>query len=120
MVDRYSYGRRLPGLQLPALPGLAPGRTGFLNLPALGRRQPLYFGLRLVQGLVFLLNSRQSLFSATPSGYDREGLDPTGVPLLPKLRGDFAEFLEEDSLARLMPLRHHPPVSVCGTVTEAG
>ena len=29
-----------------------------LNLPALGRRRPLYFSLSLLQGPVFLINSR--------------------------------------------------------------
>jgi hypothetical protein len=39
---------------------------------------------------VFLLNSRLDLFTAAPSGFH-----PTGAPLLPKLRGHFAEFLNE-------------------------
>jgi len=43
-----------------------------------------------------LVNSRLGLFSAAPSGFH-----PTGAPLLPKLRGHFAEFLNEGSLARL-------------------
>jgi hypothetical protein len=46
---------------------------------------------------VFLVNSRLGRFSAAPSGFGREGLHPTGAPLLPKLRGDFAEFLSEGS-----------------------
>ena len=66
--------------------------TSLLNLPALGRRQPLYVGLRLLQGPVFLVNSRLGLFL-------RPGLPPG--PLLPKLRGQFAEFLNEGSLVRL-------------------
>jgi len=50
---------------------------------------------------VFLVNSRLGLFTATPSCYIRVGLYTTGVPLLPKLRGDFAEFLSESCLAHL-------------------
>jgi hypothetical protein len=50
---------------------------------------------------VFLLNSRLGRFTAAPSGFGREGLDPTGAPLLPKLRGHFAEFLNEGSPDRL-------------------
>ena len=53
----HSYGRRSPGLQFE--PFSSP-----IDLPALGRRQPLYVGLRLLQGPVFLLNSRLGLFSA--------------------------------------------------------
>ncbi len=54
-----------------------------------------------MQSPVFLVNSRLGHFSATPSGSTREVLHPNGVPLLPKLRGEFAEFLSERSLTRL-------------------
>jgi hypothetical protein len=50
---------------------------------------------------VFLVNSRLGLFSATPSRYLCKSFHANGVPLLPKLRGHFAEFLNEGSLARL-------------------
>jgi hypothetical protein len=50
---------------------------------------------------VFLLNSRLGRFTAAPSGSSREGFHPTGAPLLPKLRGHFAEFLNEGSSDRL-------------------
>ena len=50
---------------------------------------------------MFLVNSRLGLFTATPSSFNRKGLHSTGVPLLPKLRGDFAEFLSEICLAHL-------------------
>jgi hypothetical protein len=50
---------------------------------------------------VFLVNSRLGRFTAAPSGFGREGLHPTGAPLLPKLRGHFAEFLNEGSSDRL-------------------
>jgi hypothetical protein len=38
-----------------------------------------------------------------------------GVPLLPKLRGQFAEFLDEGCLVHLTVLNRRLPVSVCGT-----
>jgi hypothetical protein len=50
---------------------------------------------------VFLINSRLGLVSATPSGFGREVLHPTGAILLPKLRIHFAEFLNQSFLARL-------------------
>ena len=53
------------------------------------------------QGPVFLVNSRLGRFCATPSGSRRAALHPTRVPLLPKLRGQFAEFLDRGSLVRL-------------------
>jgi hypothetical protein len=59
---------------------------------------------------VFLVNSRLGLFTAAPSGFGREVLDPDGAPLLPKLRGNFAEFLNEGFLDRLGIL--YPPTCV--------
>ena len=50
---------------------------------------------------MFLVNSRLGLFTAAPSGSVREALHPTGASLLPKLRDNFAEFLNEGSLDRL-------------------
>ena len=50
---------------------------------------------------MFLVNSRLGHFSATPSSSTREVLHPNRVPLLPKLRGEFAEFLSVRSLTRL-------------------
>ena len=44
--SRYSYGRRLPGLQFGAL-------TPPLNLPAPGRCQPLYVIFRFSRDLCF-------------------------------------------------------------------
>ena len=59
---------------------------------------------------MFLVNSRLGLFTAAPSGVGREALDPNGAPLLPKLRGNFAEFLNEGFLDRLGIL--YPPTCV--------
>jgi hypothetical protein len=50
---------------------------------------------------VFLVNSRLGLVCATTSGFGRKGLHPTVVLLLPKLRRQFAEFLNQGSLDRL-------------------
>jgi hypothetical protein len=44
------------------------------------------------------------LVRVTPSSFGREGLHPTGVVLLPKLRTQFAEFLNQGSLDRLRML----------------
>jgi hypothetical protein len=50
---------------------------------------------------VFLVNSRLGLFTAAPSGFGREDLHPTGALLIPKLRSNFAEFLNEGYLDHL-------------------
>ena len=50
---------------------------------------------------VFLVNSRLALVSAASSSSGREVLHPTEAPLLPKLRGQFAEFLNQSSPDRL-------------------
>ena len=41
---------------------------------------------------------------------------PAGAPLLPKVRGQFAEFLSKGSPDHLGRVAPSPPVSVCGTV----
>jgi hypothetical protein len=48
-----------------------------------------------------LVNSRLGLFTAAPSGSDREDRHLSGAPLIPKLRGNFAEFLNEGYLDHL-------------------
>ena len=48
-----------------------------------------------------MVNSRLGLFTATLSRFTSKLLHGTRVPLLPKLRGDFAEFLSESCLALL-------------------
>ena len=50
---------------------------------------------------MFLVNSRFRLFTAAPSAFPRKVGQPTGAPLIPKLRGNFAEFLNDGYLARL-------------------
>ena len=50
---------------------------------------------------MFLVNSRLGLVCATVSSSGREVRHPTAVVLLPKLRTQFAEFLNQGSLDRL-------------------
>ncbi len=50
---------------------------------------------------MFLLNSRLGLVTAAPSSFGSKFLHFTGAPLLPKLRGYLAEFLNQGYLARL-------------------
>jgi hypothetical protein len=50
---------------------------------------------------VFLVNSRFSLVSAAETCLSRKGNSHTPAPLLPKLRGYFAEFLNHSSLDHL-------------------
>ena len=75
--------------------------TDPLNLPAPGRRQTLYVLLTSSQSPVFLVNSRYPLFSATPDQLREQVSSPAGAHLLPKLRCQFAEFLNQSSLKRL-------------------
>ena len=50
---------------------------------------------------MFLVNSRLGLVTAAPSGSGSKCLHPDGAPLITKLRGHFAEFLNESSSDRL-------------------
>jgi len=50
---------------------------------------------------VFLVNSRFSLFTAAPSCSTGKRLHTIGAPLIPKLRGNFAEFLNDGYLDHL-------------------
>ena len=59
---------------------------------------------------MFLVNSRFPQFSAAPSSSGREVLHPSGALLLPKLRRNFAEFLNHSSPDRLGIL--YPPTCV--------
>ena len=79
------------------------------NLPAPGRRQSLYVVFTTLQRPVFLVNSRLGLVCAPSSGSGDRPLYRTEGPLLPKLRGQFAEFLNEGSLTRL----RSPSASTC-------
>ncbi len=48
-----------------------------------------------------LVTSRMGLESAAPMRLPSLGCTPQGAPLLPKVRGQFAEFLDQGSLVRL-------------------
>jgi hypothetical protein len=50
---------------------------------------------------VFLVNSRLNLFTAAPSSSGSKSLHSTGALLIPKLRSNFAEFLNEGYLDHL-------------------
>ena len=50
---------------------------------------------------MFLVNSRLDLFTAAPSRSSRKGFHNNEALLIPKLRSEFAEFLNEGSLERL-------------------
>ena len=92
--DRYTIraGRNLPDKEFRYLRTVivtAAVHRGFgsrlvtspLNLPALGRCQPVYVGSRLLHGPVFLLNSRLGLLTAAPPELQsRKTLTPKGTP----------------------------------------
>ena len=50
---------------------------------------------------MFLVNRRLGPLSAAPSRSTGQPLHATGAPLLPKLRGNFAEFLNDGYLDHL-------------------
>ena len=66
---------------------------------------------------MFLVNSRLDLFAAAARGSGSWVPSPEAAPLLPKLRGDFAEFLNHGSPDRLGIL--YPPTCV-GLCTGPG
>jgi hypothetical protein len=72
-----------------------------LNLPAPGRRQCVYVALRgLARTCVFAKQSLGPIHCGTPERPPR-GRWPRRAPLLPKLRGQYAEFLGHASLVHL-------------------
>jgi hypothetical protein len=91
--DRYTIraGRNLPDKEFRYLRTVrvtAAVHRGFglalitppLNLPALGRCQPVYVSLRFLHGPVFLLNSRLGLLIAAKPSSSREGFHPSWRP----------------------------------------
>ena len=74
--------------------------TPLFNLPAPGRRQTLYVVFDFAEPCVFSKQSPEPLycnsFTLTGQAGSRDG-----APLLPKLRGQFAEFLNGGSHLRL-------------------
>ena len=88
------------------------------NLPALGRRQPLYVRLRVLQRPVFLVNSRLGLDSAAPDSVDRSDRHHPGHPFSRSYGVNLPS-----SLTRVLSIAlvssTYLPVSVCGTGTTA-
>ena len=92
--------------------------TAPLNLPALGRRQSVYSLLdELAQTCVFSKQLPEPILCGPPR-LQSQGPTPEGAPLIPKLRGNFAEFLNNGSLERLRILTSPTCVSF-GTDTDA-
>src|SRR5690606_2385588 len=77
-------------------------------------RQTLYFIFTILQSPMLLINSRYPRFSATTLSSRRKVLHLPVAHLLPKLRCQFAEFLNQSSLNALV-FSTCLPVSVYGT-----
>src|SRR3712207_2283354 len=78
------------------------GLTPPLNLPAPGRRQCLYVVLLdFADTCVFAKQSLGPILCGPSPLMPARGTQVLGAPLLPKLRGHFAEFLLHSSLAHL-------------------
>ncbi len=90
--------------------------TSPFNLPALGRRQPLYFRLRVEQRPVFLVNSRLGLVLAAPMSSPGMPGHPQGHPFSRSYGVNLPS-----SLTRVLSIAlvssTYLPVSVCGTDT---
>ena len=115
------------GSQLPPT-AEAVGFTDPHDLPAPSTCQSLYFVFQTWQRPVFLINSHLGLFTATVSGFPGVRVHPTTVILLPKLRIEFAEFLNGGSLERLgllalptcVGLRYGHPICSLGDFLGSG
>jgi hypothetical protein len=92
--------------------------TSPLNLPALGRRQPLYVRLRVQQRPVFLVNSRLGLVCATHTSSHRADAHQHGSPFSRSYGGNLPSSLTR-VLSIALVFSTHLPVSVCGTGTNA-
>ena len=75
--------------------------TPLLNLPAPGRCHTLYVVFTTSQSDVFLLNSRLARFTAILMRSEGQALSRVETPFIPKLQGQFAEFLDHGSLEHL-------------------
>ena len=87
------------------------------NLPALGRRQPLYIRLRVEQRPVFLVNSRLGLVTATPASSDRKDPHQPGHPFFRRYGVNLPSSLTRGRSIALVSSTTLP-VSVCGTGTS--
>src|SRR5512147_1391909 len=84
--------------------------TSLLNLPAPGRCHTLYVDFTSSQSDVFLLNSRLARFTAIAMRSEGRTLSHVATPFIPKLQGQFAEFLDHGSLEHL---RTFIPIYLC-------
>src|SRR5205807_771118 len=88
------------------------------NLPALGRRQPLYVRLRVQQRPVFLVNSRLGLLAATTAGSHRKDGHQPWHPFSRSYGANLPSSLTRGHSIALVSSTYLP-VSVCGTGTSA-
>jgi hypothetical protein len=75
--------------------------TSLLNLPAPGRRQTLYVVFDFAESCVFSKQSLGPLYCNSFTHTIARTVHGNRAPLIPKLRGQFAEFLNEGSHSRL-------------------
>ena len=75
--------------------------TSPFNLPAPGRRQTLYVVFDFAESCVFSKQSLGPLYCNSFAPTAARTVDGNRAPLIPKLRGQFAEFLNEGSHSRL-------------------
>ena len=75
--------------------------TSPFNLPAPGRRQTLYVVFDFAESCVFSKQSPGPLYCNSFAHTTARIVHGSRAPLLPKLRGQFAEFLNEGSHSRL-------------------
>ncbi len=86
-----------------------------LNLPALVRLHPLYVPYSGLQGAVFLINSRQADFRCAPN----QSRARFGEGFSQRLRPAFLPSSLTHSFSNALVFSTSPPVSVCGTGTDA-
>ena len=75
--------------------------TPLFNLPAPGRRQTLYVVFDFAESCVFSKQSPEPLYCTSFTHATARIAHANRAPLIPKLRGQFAEFLNEGSHLRL-------------------
>ena len=75
--------------------------TSPFNLPAPGRRQTLYVVFDFAESCVFSKQSLGPLYCNSFAHTAARTVHGNRAPLIPKLRGQFAEFLNEGSHSRL-------------------
>ena len=87
--------------------------TSPFNLPAPGRRQTLYVVFDLAESCVFSKQSLGPLYCNSFAHTTARIVHGNRAPLIPKLRGQFAEFLNEGSHSRLRIFSSPTCVGLC-------